>query len=251
MKDLVRRASILFGLALLGAPGWGEVPSQGFEVPFQGFEGGQLYLLHQASSDIRVRGTSTVNRWACVQNTLGGLIAVDLDRQTLLDRIAGLLEESSESGEGLSNLEGDVDAEIWVQVDAKGLDCNNGRIKKDLLEAIRAKAHPTIDYHFEALVEAPKLGRDEHGKYLEVKSRGMLSVGGKDRKTEHMTEVRLEGAASIELKGQINLRMSDYDIEPPTAFFGLVRADNSFQVEYHIVIDTHESVLVSSLPQVP
>lgn len=144
--------------------------------------------------------------------------------------------DSDESSRGIAW--GELNSQIAVTIDANGFDCGNGRMKRDLMNAIRADEYPSIKYWYTQVEEVSVLTGDDTGPYLQLKVRGELLFGGERRETVHTSQLWLDEDSSIQVKGCLDLEMSDFGIKPPTAFLGLIRTDNNFQVGYHIKIET-------------
>lgn len=230
MKKLLEHCFLLIALSLVsGSVGGEALPGE----PLNELR----YFPEHSSSVVWVRGSSTVNEWECVQNQLGGLIEANVSPSSLVEALEQMLHDRSGTSASPPPIE-NLEAQIWIQVDANGLICGSSRMKRDLLNAIRAKDHPTIDYQFQTLVALPEVKHTSEGSFLKLRSRGSLSLGGETENVEHTTEVRLIEGSTIELRGRIALNMSDFNIKPPSALLGLIRAHDSFDVEYRVRIET-------------
>jgi hypothetical protein len=202
------------------------------------------YSLKQAPAQISVSGSSTLGKWNCTQSGIGGLAKVNISAKALRECLAALLDGESwnscfgEIGEGL-------ESHVDVIINAKGFDCDNGRMQRDLVDAIKGEEHPSIVFGFTQVVGDSVLRRDGQEAYLEIKLSGDLLFAGERRKTTHTAQIRLTKDNLIEVRGQLDLGMRDFGIKPPSAFFGLIRADDNFQVGYQIKIEAKDQEIVS------
>ena len=195
------------------------------------------YPLKEASAQIWVRGTSTLGKWDCSQHGIKGFAQFNTSADQMHDQLAELLTSPAPE---------DADASEWqrhhsdvrVAIDANGFDCENNRMKRDLVEAIRAEQHPTIDFRFTRLDGVSVHVDESRGPYLDLTIRGQLLFGGVECETVHKSSLWLNGDSTIVVTGTLDLQMSDFGINPPSAVFGLIRSQDRFQVDYNIELET-------------
>lgn len=90
-------------------------------------------------------------------------------------------------------------------------------------DALKAGEHPTITYELtEALPEAGTLV-----------TKGLLTVAGVAREIEMVVAVG-EADAGVRYTGSHPLKMSDYEMQPPTAMFGALRTADDVTVHFDV-----------------
>lgn len=226
---------LISSLFALGTPLFATVATQENAV--------YTYPLKRAPAKIQVNGASTLGKWDCNQSSITGTAETNISADKLWQKISDLLEaqpvELNSENHGWKALQ----SQVMVAIDAYGFNCDNGRMQKDLAEAIKADKYPNINYWFSGVEDVSVLLDDEKRPYLELNVRGDLLFGGERRKTAHTSRIWLSDNSTIEIMGKLDLQMSDFGIKPPRAFFGLIQADNNFQVSYHIKLETNELVM--------
>ncbi len=66
-------------------------------------------------------------------------------------------------------------------------------------------------------------------------ARGILKIAGVSKETDVEFEVRELDGGRFDIEGHKSLTMGDFGIESPTAFFGLIRADERLEVHFSLV----------------
>jgi hypothetical protein len=103
-------------------------------------------------------------------------------------------------------------------------------LDKNMLKALRADQNPEITFH----VTQAKVG-DAAGDSIAVSADGVLRIAGRERPiTVAGRLVRSE--AGVWLKGSHGLRMSDYDVKPPTMMLGTMRVRDSVSVHFDLLL---------------
>jgi hypothetical protein len=103
-------------------------------------------------------------------------------------------------------------------------------LDKNLLKALKAEQNPEITFH---LTQA-KVG-EPSGDSLSVSADGVLRIAGRERPiTVAGRLVRSE--AGVWLNGSHGLRMSEYDVKPPTMMLGTMRVHDSVSVYFKLLL---------------
>jgi len=103
-------------------------------------------------------------------------------------------------------------------------------LDKNLLKALKADQHPEITFHL-IQVRIGDVSRDS----IAVSADGVLSVAGRQRPiTVAGRLVRSE--AGVWLDGSHGLRMSEYDVKPPTMMLGTLKVRDSVSVHFHLLL---------------
>ena len=110
-----------------------------------------------------------------------------------------------------------------LHVPVAQVDCGNSRMTADMRETLNAKQHPEISFSLSGVGRSP------------VQAHGTLAIAGVERTVSiHGTLRQMEGD-EVRVTGSTRLRLTDFGIEPPTKFFGLVRVHNEIDVHFDLI----------------
>jgi hypothetical protein len=122
--------------------------------------------------------------------------------------------------------------EVAVTVPVKAFDCGKDRMTSDLQDALKMEEHPEIQFE---LVHATVKGRvDTSTSWRRVEVLGTLTIAG----TKRLTRLSALGQAidtdRFRVRGCHPIRMTYYNVDPPTKAFGLIRVDNRVEVQFDL-----------------
>lgn len=164
---------------------------------------GQKRATVAPESHLWIEGSSTVNRFMCEAGQISG--------------------EASLNGS-------QTDAFVVVQVET--FDCGKSRMNRDFYDALKSDEHPRIVFELDdARLSAPE---DE---VYEVVVTGRLTIAGVTRSVSLVAEGRGNGDNGYRLTGRLPLSMTDFNVEPPTALAGLIKAHERIVVGFDLVAD--------------
>lgn len=166
----------------------------------------QTFELAPKNSEMIVKGSSSLHDWEMKVGQMNGTVQLEIRENEIL-----AIEELSFS------------------VLANSLDGGKEGMNKDAYEALRADTYRTIDFEFENLNSATCTSG-----VCELQLQGFLTVAG----TRQSVTVSLNALLSeekITLSGKKSLKMTDFKVEPPRAFLGLIRAYDDVTVNFELV----------------
>lgn len=171
-------------------------------------------------SALWIEGTSTVHDWESRTTQLTVKLTRDGSAADAADVAA--LDQWLRSG-GLKGL--DLDVPLSTMHSQKG-----STLDKNLLKALKAEKNPEITFHLtQARVGQPT------GDSIQVSADGVLRIAGRERPiTVAGRLVRSE--AGVWLNGSHGLRMSEYDVKPPTMMLGTLRVHDSVSVHFKLLL---------------
>lgn len=160
----------------------------------------QEFKVQPESSKLSVTGTSTLHDWECVVETFKGSISATIKNNKIV---------SIES------------FNFQFQVD--DLKSGKSAMDKKTYEALREKKNPTITYKGTAVVI------NDHSATFS----GTMIIGGNKR--EFTTKVKIGYSnGMITLSGKKEFKLTDFNIEPPTAVFGTIKTGDEVVIHYNI-----------------
>ena len=189
-----------------------------------------LVLMPRDSSDLWLSGTSTLHRWECKAKEVQGALLTNISGDRLREKVTAYLNGEIPQAEDGSEMQ------VWLEVRPADLDCDNARMHRDLNRAVRADEYPEIKYWYTGIESAPTIVLGDSGPELKVEVSGDLFLAGETRKVAHTATIRLIEPAVVEVEGVLELDMRDFDIDPPTALLGLIRAHPELKVRYRFEV---------------
>lgn len=107
---------------------------------------------------------------------------------------------------------------LSVKIPVAGLDCNDSHMDEKLRDALRAGKFPLIEYQLGTIEKWPDTAAGE----TKLNVAGTLSIAGRVRAVTMVVAVKKLADGSFQVRGSVPLLMSDFEVEPPTAFLGTV-----------------------------
>ena len=156
------------------------------------------YSLDGQRSNVTIKGTSTLHDWEMKAEEIRGSII--LAEEEILDKLT----------------EGNL------SVTVKSINSDQSLMNKKAHEALKEEAHPLI---------TAKLLRVDQSQSKVVLD---LSIAGITKKlTADYTLVKIT-SGSIQVKGELDIKMSDYNIKPPVALLGTIKTGDEVKVVYDL-----------------
>lgn len=131
------------------------------------------------------------------------------------------------------NQNGQLDVEVDISV--SGFECGKRRMNRDLYEALMAEQYPNISFEYK---ETRSMSYNEYQDRYTLVVTGNLTVAGHTKKIEFPMEAYVLEDGTLQASGQTTLRMTDYNVDPPTAMLGLVKVDDLLTVHFELFAST-------------
>lgn len=177
----------------------------------------ELRLIAQPGSRLWITGTTSVSEYACAANEIGGYAFVDRGTTQNLD----------------SRRQGSAQVEVEVKVDQ--LDCGKRRMNHDMYNALKAKQHPNIRYELLNASIADSSVADST-EWYKINTLGVLEIAGVRDTLSMAVNGRLTDNNTFRIQGEKPLNMNTFNIKPPTALLGLIRADERLVVHFDLIV---------------
>lgn len=185
------------------------------------FQGGVLFaqttLIPHPDSRLWIEGRSNVNQFTCHANEYRSEALVKQNN-------AQPLREKGATEEVVS---------IWVNISVDGLDCGKNKMNRDLRNALEAEDHPHITFVF-IQAKTIKEPHENGGSYL-IEATGDLTVSGTTRTIQFQTEGRYTENGQMQAEGHTFINMTDYNVEPPSGLFGLIKAKDELAIYFKVI----------------
>lgn len=199
----------------------------------------ELAILPQ--STIRLAGKATIGSWDCASRQVGGeidLAAKPATIQAWFDQWERVARRSELDDPIEIPLQADTEPSVQLRVPVTSLKSGNEGMESDMRAALKAMQHPLIEYRLTA-VQAAELVPPEDGEpafLVRLNTTGELTLAGEQREIDMTVIARRLDDGRFSLLGRKRLKMTDFKINPPSALFGLIRAEDTVEVVFDLVV---------------
>jgi len=166
-------------------------------------------------SKLWIEGTSNLHGWSCKATAIDA--AVDLDA-------AAAAEVNVAPPKALKRVE--------VKVPVKSIKCGHGGMDNNLYKALNADGSPEITY---ILATFDAVSGDVKDTFT-LHTVGTLTIAGKENPVNMDVVATRLADGTVQAKGMVPIKMTDYGIKPPTAIFGRLKTGNEVKVNFELTI---------------
>jgi hypothetical protein len=124
-------------------------------------------------------------------------------------------------------------AAIRIEITVDGFECGRSRMNRDLRNALKADDFPKITFIYGEVTNIEAARDVENAYQLEVN--GTLTVAGVTREVTFKMLGYFLNDGRLRAMGSKAIKMTDYNVEPPTAMLGLVKAENELTVHFDLI----------------
>ncbi|WMI68084.1 YceI family protein [Mangrovimonas sp. YM274] len=166
----------------------------------------QQFKLNNQSSTLVVKGTSSLHDW-----------------EETAENQKGSLDITTTGGLTINNLK--------IEIEAESLKSGKSAMDKNSYKALKTNKYKYITFELLNTKSVQDLG---NGTY-KVAAEGNLTISGTTKKVGLDFELALKGNQAT-LKGSKNIKMTDFNVEPPTALFGTVTTGDALTIEFNTIM---------------
>jgi polyisoprenoid-binding protein YceI len=164
-----------------------------------------LYQANVQKSDLKVNGTSTLHNWHMDTGNFDCVVKVSNEKNRLI----------------IQN--------VIFNCDAVSLKSENSIMDKKAWEALKSKEFKTIKFETTEPNEFII-----HDNQVDGKLSGELILTGVKRKITIPFNGKADDQGNYKIIGEVNLKMSDFGIEPPTALMGSIKTGDEITITYDL-----------------
>ncbi len=157
------------------------------------------YKLDMQNSTIIISGTSTLHDWEMNVEELSGRLSITDAMDKLVSGDLTIVVESIISEHSLMN--------------------------KKTYSALKEDDFPQITVK---LIQA-------EGNQTSENAQVELTIAGVTKKVSDAYQLKDLGNGKLSITGELELKMSDYDVEPPVVLMGTIKTGDEIKVEYYLV----------------
>lgn len=171
------------------------------------------YTIASTPNEMSVEGGSTVHDWSCPIESLGGSVKIDT--------------AATEDGAPISGVTG---TQVQVPVDA--IQCDKDTMNEKLREALQMNSYPEVYFSLKDAQVSPL--PDSGDAWFEVDATGELILAGERRQIDLPVQGRRLDDGALRLTGSHTIRLSDYDVDRPSAMLGTITVSEEVTVHFDV-----------------
>lgn len=133
------------------------------------------------------------------------------------------------------------DVHVDLQIPVMQIECGKKPMNQDLREALKADQYSYIQFKLldaqrASPVSLASLDSMQQVPWFDIEVTGEMSIAGVKRHIKVECEGKPVGQHKFRIRGAKKLNMRDFDITPPTAMFGLIKADDWLTVHFDVTV---------------
>lgn len=172
------------------------------------------YKLQSDNSKLIVEGTSTVHDWQ--------VEATEFDAETRL----------SINEHAVSHI-----ADVKFTTPSESLESGKRIMDNKIQEALQTKKHPEIKFE----LNNTKVVNGDKATIA-----GLLTIAGKTKEVDVSVDFDPKKPERFGVKGEVPLKMSEFNIEPPTAMMGTIKTGDDVVVKFDLEFERESGGLTRS-----
>jgi hypothetical protein len=186
-------------------------------------------LAFQATADSRVTiaGRASVGRWECDTTEISAAIEPGA-------RLVSFFRSTNSTALAPDGAAASKNPSARISIPVESLRCAKLGMRADLLRALRHDKAPLIIFQLSAVEQIERRPSTDGWAAYAVTAAGDLQLAGEVRPIRVVAEVHQESATRFRVIAKQTLQMSDFSIDPPTAFFGLIRTENTVEIAFDL-----------------
>lgn len=126
----------------------------------------------------------------------------------------------------------DTTTKVEVDVAVEGFDCGKRRMNRDLNETLLSGKYPFISFDYDS---TESITYSEETDTYSMVVTGKLTVAGHTNRIQFPLTAKRINDNELKATGSAALKMTEYNVEPPSALLGLVRVNDELTVHFEIV----------------
>ncbi len=121
---------------------------------------------------------------------------------------------------------------MWVQADVLSIKSEKGEdMDEKIYEALKSEDHPKITYNMTQMKSIKKVGNE-----WVVETAGDMTIAGKTKKVDLTVKGTVQANGDVVFTGAIDLVMTQYDMDRPSAMLGMIKAGDKVKVSFTLTM---------------
>ncbi len=173
------------------------------------------------SSRIYVEGTSNVTSFTCTCTCVQSFPRLQFEMNVRENGYRAEFDEST------------------LSIRTKALDCGNRGMNRDLYSALEADKYPAITLSLQEAALPTGAQLASGGGWAHINAHAKLTIAGVTRNIKLPVRASQTGPHSYRFISKRSIKLTDFNIEPPTAMLGLVKVDDEIEINFdlHITVE--------------
>ena len=163
------------------------------------------YKINGSNSSIQINGGSTLHDWEMDVSEFTG----DFKPQVTDNKLLNIKK-------------------VKFSASVQDIEADKNLMESKAHNALKKEDHPKITFEYTSLKRLRNNGSNFSGKLD-----GLLSIAGENRIVSIPFSGAVQNSGSIKVKGNLELNMTDYNVEPPSAMLGSVKTDEKVTISYN------------------
>lgn len=160
-----------------------------------------------AESEMTVYGSSNVRDW-------------DMDVETINGDV------TFEENETVPSIQ-----TVTVDVPVEGLVAGRSSMQDKAHKALKKEEYPTLTFTSSDI----EVSKSQENQFA-VFAKGQLTIAGTTREVTLKAKGARHGNGSYTIEGEHNLKLSTFDVEPPTAMFGALTVADEIRLAFNVTL---------------
>ncbi len=173
---------------------------------------------------IWLEGATNINHFSCETSEADGMGGHN-NALEMVDSVMNV--DYSPESNSMNSLQG------WLKVTVGSLDCGNKHMNKDVYHSLKSERFPNIFFSLES-AHLIKPGLTEENPF-KVETKGQLTIAGQTRDIKVVAQGYRLATGCFRVKGSEPILMSDFNIDPPSPFFGIVKTKDQITVHFDLI----------------
>ncbi len=174
-------------------------------------------LTFSSESQFSIQGTSTLHEWVVKTSDVTGNILLPPEFLSEAGPAAGTMIDS-----------------VIIKVPVQKMDGGRGQVMNDkIVKALSGTTHPHVIYTLNEakVIDNPEAASDE----ISIEADGKLNIGGVIRDMKLILAGQKSESNDWIFEGSKQMKMSDFEIEPPSAMFGQIVTGDEITINYSLI----------------
>lgn len=168
------------------------------------------YKLDVKNSSMVIKGTSSIHDWEMKVEDMKSAFSL---------QSANIFQDKLIGGDFLINVE--------------SIKSEHSLMNKKTYEALKQEKFPQIK------AKVIKAEQSQNAGKVQVE----LSIAGKTKLVNEDIHLKDLGNGKVEIKGSLDMKMSEYGIEPPVALMGSIKTGDAVKIEFNLVYNREVQLL--------
>jgi hypothetical protein len=196
-------------------------------------------IKNDENNKVIIEGSSTVRDWSCQTDTIAGRMEFFISRAELLDLVERWQDTPPENGrQSDMKLPTRKPPVVKIKIPIESFDCGRAAMNEDMYQALKSDVQPDISYLFYGVDEFID-SADE--KNFRIATEGGLAMAGQAHTVTFPVTLERVGELTFRVRGTIDTTMKQFDVTPPTAFFGLIKAYNDISIQFRLTVSQKQT----------